>query len=164
MIIERVSGKSYGQFIADRIFGPAGMTDTRFTHPEEIAPRRSGGYMDHDGRLENGGSGIIIDLRGNGDDDDAVALKLADQLFDKKTLLMVSRKRNGDDRSYEARPQKNPYLGPVVILVNEITGSASEPSAAGLQQNGRAYIIDKRTKGAIMARSQWHIQNVSMPK
>ncbi len=54
MIIERVSGKPYEQFVVERIFGPAGMTDTRFKHPEEIVPRRSGGYVDHDGRLENG--------------------------------------------------------------------------------------------------------------
>ncbi len=54
MIIERVSGQPFEQFIADRIFRPAGMTDTRFKHPEEIVPRRSGGYVDHDGRLENG--------------------------------------------------------------------------------------------------------------
>ncbi len=54
VIIERVSGKSYEQFVAERIFGPAGMTDTRFKHPEEIVPRRSGGYVDQDGKLQNG--------------------------------------------------------------------------------------------------------------
>lgn len=54
MIIERVSGMPYEQFVADRVFRPAGMTDTRFKHPEEIVPRRSGGYVDRDGALQNG--------------------------------------------------------------------------------------------------------------
>jgi len=54
LIVERVSGKSYEQFVAERIFKPAGMTDTRFRHPEEIVPRRAAGYVDHEGTLQNG--------------------------------------------------------------------------------------------------------------
>jgi CubicO group peptidase (beta-lactamase class C family) len=54
LIIEKVSGRPYEPFVTERIFKPAGMTDTRFKHPEEIVPRRAAGYVDRDGTLQNG--------------------------------------------------------------------------------------------------------------
>jgi carboxyl-terminal processing protease len=91
--------------------------------------------------------GIIIDLRGNGGGDDSVAIKLAGQLFDKPTQLMVTRTRKGDTFYYRARPAKRPYLGPLVLLVDGASGSASEQLAAGLQESGRAYVIGNTTAG-----------------
>jgi len=93
-------------------------------------------------------SGIIIDLRGNGGGEDSVALKMANMLFDKKTQLMITKTRKGDDFYYQAKPQKNPYRGKVAILIDEHSGSASEQIAAGLQEAGRAVVIGKTSKGA----------------
>jgi carboxyl-terminal processing protease len=92
--------------------------------------------------------GIIIDLRGNGDDDDSVALKIANILFDKETQLMITKTRNGDDFYYKAKPAKNSYFGRVAIIVDETSGSASEQIAAGLQEAKRAFVVGKTTKGA----------------
>jgi carboxyl-terminal processing protease len=94
-----------------------------------------------------GAPGVIIDLRGNGGGEDSVAVKLAGHLFDKPTQLMVTRTRKGDDLYYRARPAKSPYLGPVAILVDGASGSASEQLTAGLQEAGRAYVIGTRTEG-----------------
>lgn len=94
--------------------------------------------------------GLIIDLRGNGGGDDSVAIKMAGMLFDKKTQLMITRTNKGDDNYYQAKPQKNPYPGTVVILVDEGSGSASEQFAAGMQESGRAYVIGKTTMGEDM--------------
>lgn len=94
--------------------------------------------------------GLIIDLRGNGGGDDSVALQMSNQLFDKPTQLMITRLRKGDSNYYRARPVKNPYLGPLVILVNEESGSASEQFSAGMQEVGRAYVVGKKTKGSDM--------------
>ena len=44
MIIERVSGKPWGQFLHDRIFAPLGMTSTRVYSPFDIIPNRASGY------------------------------------------------------------------------------------------------------------------------
>ncbi len=92
--------------------------------------------------------GIIIDLRGNGGGDDSVAVKMAGLLFDKETQLMITKKRSRDDFYYKARPQKNPYLGKIVILVDERSSSASEQFAAGMQEARRAVVIGKTTRGS----------------
>lgn len=91
--------------------------------------------------------GMIIDLRGNSGGEDEVAINLAGMLFDKETQLMITRTREGDDLYYKAKPKKNPFLHPVVILVDEQSGSASEQFAAGLQEAERAFVIGKTTEG-----------------
>lgn len=94
--------------------------------------------------------GLVIDLRGNGGGDDSVAIKMAGMLFDKQTQLMITKTRKGDDKYYQAKPQKNAFTGPVVILVDEGSGSASEQFAAGMQESGRAVVIGKTTMGEDM--------------
>lgn len=94
--------------------------------------------------------GIIIDLRGNGGGDDSVGIAMANMLFDKETQLMITRTRKGDDFYYKAKPRHNAYLGPVVILLDAESGSASEQFAAGLQENGRAIVIGIKTIGEDM--------------
>lgn len=54
MIIARVSGKNYEDFIAERIFKPLGLGATRFNHPLEIVPHRASGYAEESGRLQKG--------------------------------------------------------------------------------------------------------------
>jgi D-alanyl-D-alanine carboxypeptidase len=43
IIIEKVSGKSYWEFLADRIFKPLGMSSTRSTDPQPIVLNRASG-------------------------------------------------------------------------------------------------------------------------
>lgn len=95
----------------------------------------------------NDAPGIIIDLRGNGGGDDEVGIKLANLLFAQKTVLMITKTRKGDDDYYQARPEKRTYSGPVVILQDEMSGSASEQFAAGMQESGRAYVVGIKTQG-----------------
>jgi len=110
-------------------------------------------YRDLDGKLRKAvksmkkAPGIILDLRGNGGGGDDVALKLAGLLFAKKTLLAISKTRQGERRSYIAEPDDDPYLGPVVILVDEDSYSQAEQISASLQDVGRAVVIGKRTPG-----------------
>jgi CubicO group peptidase (beta-lactamase class C family) len=53
MMIHRVTGKFYGDFLADRIFQPLGMTATRVISEEDIIPNRSSGYRLVKGQLKN---------------------------------------------------------------------------------------------------------------
>jgi CubicO group peptidase (beta-lactamase class C family) len=53
VIIHRVTGKFYGDFLQDRIFKPLGMTSTRIISEADIVPQRSGGYRLVKGELKN---------------------------------------------------------------------------------------------------------------
>lgn len=44
MLIEKISGKTYGQFLRERIFAPLGMRDTRLISYTELIPNRADGY------------------------------------------------------------------------------------------------------------------------
>jgi len=44
MIIEKVTGKPWGQFLNERIFAPLGMTSTRVYSHDDIIPNRASGY------------------------------------------------------------------------------------------------------------------------
>jgi len=53
ILIHRVTGAFYGEFLRDRIFAPAGMTTTRIISEADIVPNRSAGYRLVDGKLQN---------------------------------------------------------------------------------------------------------------
>lgn len=53
MLIEKVSGKTYEQFLAERIFQPTGMTATRLMNRSEIISKRASGYTWKDSVLRS---------------------------------------------------------------------------------------------------------------
>ena len=53
ILIHRVTGKFYGDYLAERIFKPLGMTSTRVISDADIVPNRSGGYEWENGKLRN---------------------------------------------------------------------------------------------------------------
>ncbi len=53
MMIHRVTGMFYGDFLAERIFRPLGMNATRIISEEDIVPHRAAGYRLVKGHLKN---------------------------------------------------------------------------------------------------------------
>ncbi len=53
IIIRKVTGKFYGDFLQERIFQPLGMTSTRVISEADIIPNRSAGYQLVNGALKN---------------------------------------------------------------------------------------------------------------
>ena len=53
VIIHRVTGEFYGDFLQERIFGPLGMTSTRIISEADIVPQRSSGYRLVKGEWKN---------------------------------------------------------------------------------------------------------------
>jgi len=53
LVIHKVSGQFYGDFLRDRIFQPLGMTTTRIISEADIVPNRASGYRLVKGELKN---------------------------------------------------------------------------------------------------------------
>jgi CubicO group peptidase (beta-lactamase class C family) len=53
VLIHRVTGKFYGDFLHERIFAPLGMSTTRIINEADIIPNRSSGYRLVKGELKN---------------------------------------------------------------------------------------------------------------
>ncbi len=91
--------------------------------------------------------GLVIDLRNNGGGSLATAIDIAG-MFIKKGPVVQVRAKNGERK---VRKDHNPTVewdGPLVILVNELSASASEILTAAMQDYGRAVIIgSKQTYG-----------------
>ena len=84
--------------------------------------------------------GIILDLRNNGGGalDDAEKMS---GLFIEKGPLVQLKDRNSAPQVHEDRDASVSYQGPLVILVNALSASASEILAAAMQDYRRAIII-----------------------
>lgn len=54
LVINRVTGKPYGELLKERIFEPLGMMDTRMVSLLDIIPNRAAGYIRINGPLQNG--------------------------------------------------------------------------------------------------------------
>ncbi|REJ76055.1 MAG: class A beta-lactamase-related serine hydrolase [Acidobacteria bacterium] len=54
LVIEKVTGLSYPEFMQKNIFEPLGLAETRIEDPEAIFPDRASGYLIEGGRLING--------------------------------------------------------------------------------------------------------------
>jgi len=93
--------------------------------------------------------GIIIDLRGNSGGETDLGLLLAGLFVDKETIVSTTKTRKGETQ-YKAKPVKNPYHGPVVILLDEECASESEEMTGGLQAVGRVFVIGKTSRGEDM--------------
>jgi CubicO group peptidase (beta-lactamase class C family) len=52
-IVESASGMSFGEYMKQHVWGPAGMTDTRMDHPHELIPNRVRGYRLINGEVRN---------------------------------------------------------------------------------------------------------------
>jgi carboxyl-terminal processing protease len=90
-------------------------------------------------------TGLVLDLRGNGGGLVRSAILMADQLLDSGTIVSF-KERGQPDTTVRATPGVVTDV-PVVVLVNEITKSASELFVASLQDNRRATVMGTRTFG-----------------
>jgi CubicO group peptidase (beta-lactamase class C family) len=53
VLVHRVSGKPYGEFLRERIFSPLHMGSTRVNSAEDLVPFRASGYVLDEGRIKN---------------------------------------------------------------------------------------------------------------
>jgi len=91
--------------------------------------------------------GILVDLRNNGGGSLRTAIDIAGLFIEKGPVVQV-RYRGEKAKVREDNNSKIQWDGPLVILVNELSASASEIFAAAMQDYNRAVIIgSKQTFG-----------------
>lgn len=91
-------------------------------------------------------SGIIIDLRGNSGGE---IERMPDLFLAEKTFLYLKRTRDSETEIF-SDPPDDVYKGPLVVLIDVISGSASELFAACLQALGRAVVVGERSPGSVL--------------
>lgn len=100
------------------------------------------------------GPGMIVDLRGNPGGLAAMLMGIAGQFIADRVSLGEMRSREGTLQFFanpravspDGRPVK-PFAGRVAILIDRLTGSASECFAGGMQSIGRARIFGEPSMG-----------------
>ena len=87
--------------------------------------------------------GLVIDLRNNGGGSLTTVVEMAGLFIDKGPVVQV-KNREGEVEVLKDKKGGTIWDGPLVILVNELSASASEILAAAMQDYKRAIIIGSR--------------------
>jgi len=91
--------------------------------------------------------GLIVDLRDNGGGSLKTAIEIGGLFIDKGPIVQVKYRDEVADVKNDTNP-KTQWEGPLVVMVNEMSASASEILAAAMQDYGRGIIIGgKQTYG-----------------
>lgn len=96
---------------------------------------------------EEGAEGLILDLRDNGGGSLKTVVEMAGLFIKDGPIVQVRSSGKGKD-VYDDKDERIQWDGPLVILVNELSASASEILAAAMQDYKRAIVIgSKQTFG-----------------
>lgn len=84
--------------------------------------------------------GIVLDLRNNSGGSLNDVVKMAGLFIDEGPVVQV-KSRDGEPYALRDRQKGVVYAGPLVVMINEQSASASEIMAAAMQDYGRAIIV-----------------------
>jgi D-alanyl-D-alanine carboxypeptidase len=117
-IIRQVSGKSWSEFLTERIFKPLGMNSTRTTAFDEIVPNRANGYSFSNNKLSN--AEVFLALRPSGAFLSTISdlVKLEEALAGKSFLTPEIRKTMWTPFKLNSGKESSYGLGWVIDEVN----------------------------------------------
>ena len=90
--------------------------------------------------------GLIIDLRGNGGGSLQEANELTGLFIDKGPTVIVRNSRGRTDKQEDPDPEQL-YTGPMAVMIDRLSASASEIFAGAMQDYGRALVIGSQSYG-----------------
>jgi carboxyl-terminal processing protease len=99
--------------------------------------------------------GLVIDLRGNPGGEAGEVVKIASYFFSRKVSFGRFLARSGKTIELVTDDDDEIYRSPVVILMNEASGSGSELFAACMQENNRAVIVGRQSCGCVLGISRF---------
>jgi carboxyl-terminal processing protease len=88
---------------------------------------------------------VIFDVRGNAGGE---IEGMPDLFLKERALLFRRRSREGETKIF-VDPADDAFKGPLVLLIDELTGSAGELFAGCLQAIGRAVVVGEQSPGAV---------------
>jgi len=91
--------------------------------------------------------GLVLDLRNDPGGLLEQAVEVSDKFLTNGLIVYIEGRKKEDRMSFHADKKKSDYEGPLVVLVNEGSASASEIVAGALQDHKRAIIVGQKTFG-----------------
>ncbi len=105
--------------------------------------------------------GLIFDLRGNGGGFMNEAIDITDEFLDGDKLIVYTEGVNSKKREYRCKRPGLFEKGKLVVLIDELSASASEVLAGALQDWCRAKIIGRRSFGKGLVQEQYPLSDGS---
>ena len=96
---------------------------------------------------QEGFENLIIDLRGNTGGYLGSAVQMANEFLPKGKLIVYTEGRRSQRQEYRSDGRGSYQSIPLVVLIDEISASASEIFAGAIQDNDRGTIIGRRSYG-----------------
>lgn len=96
---------------------------------------------------ESDAEGLILDLRGNGGGYLNEAISLTGLFIERGPVVQVVGSQPGQRRVHRDTDSRIAYEGPMVVLIDRYSASASEIFAGAMQDYGRALIVGERSFG-----------------
>lgn len=97
--------------------------------------------------IDEGITGLVLDLRNNPGGYIATAERIADEFLEDDKLMLITKNKNGDENNSYASSRGDFEDGTLYVLINENSASASEIVAGALQDNDKGTIIGRRSFG-----------------
>ena len=104
---------------------------------------------------------LILDLRGNGGGILDEAVEIADEFLDGDKLITYTEGKHVTKKEYRCRRVGQFEKGPLIVLADEGTASASEVLIGALQDWDRATVIGRRTFGKGLVQEQFDLSDHS---
>ena len=107
---------------------------------------------------QKGARDLVIDLRGNPGGYLREAVKMLNQLFEQRGLLLVyTEGRNSNREDHKSNGAAAYRIGQIVVLIDEVSASASEIIAGALQDHDRAIVVGRRSYGKGLVQEQYEL-------
>ncbi len=112
---------------------------------------------------KEGVGGIILDLRDNGGGSLQEVVEMGGLFIPKGPIVQVRKKNGATDQLRDYDPAQQ-YNGPLVIMINRNSASASEILAAAMQDYKRAVIVGSQSFGKGTVQSFLDLDNYLLPQ
>ena len=114
-----------------------------------------------EGLKKQGLKKLVLDLRGNGGGILDEAVEIADEFLEGDKLITYTEGKHFAKKEYRCRREGQFEKGPLVVLADEGTASASEVLIGALQDWDRAVVIGRRTFGKGLVQEQYDLSDNS---